>query len=63
MSGAKRASGPSGAHKRAAVMLLRPERDGQGEEWRAAAARAGLPLAVWVRRALDAAAVASLKQD
>lgn len=54
----KRRGGPSGKsganlHK---VVTVRPIREGQADEWRAAAERAWLLFATWVRLTLDAAA-------
>ena len=54
----KRRGGPSGksGKHRQAVVTLRPGSAEQAIAWRAAAARAGLTLAAWMREALDRAA-------
>jgi hypothetical protein len=51
----KRVPGVGGRNTKAGFML-REEREGQIDAWRAAAAQAGESLSGWIRKTLDAAA-------
>lgn len=50
-----KASGPGGKNKQQAF-ILREERAGQIDQWKAAAKRAGVTITAWIREKLDDAA-------